>query len=382
MQNTIIQIFKDLYQGEPVLFRAPGRINLLGEHTDYNEGFVLPAAIDREIFFAIRPNETDVCNVYAVDMKEQDSFHLTDPAKSELAWANYIRGTVQQFVKAAYAISGFDLVFGGNIPLGAGLSSSAALECGTATALNEIFELGIPKVSLALMAQKAEHEYAGVKCGIMDQFASIHGKHSNVILLDCRSVSYTYHPIDLTQYTLLLCNTGVKHSLADSEYNTRRQECEQGLQTIRTQYPLVESLRDATSAMVMTLHYQLSTVVFNRCMYVVQENERVQQAVKALANHDLKLFGSLMYQTHAGLSELYEVSCPELDLLVDLTLDRPEVSGSRMMGGGFGGCTLNLVETQHLESLTDFLSESYHRVYGKMPEVYPVKIVDGCNRLI
>ncbi|HEV7379999.1 MAG TPA: galactokinase family protein, partial [Dyadobacter sp.] len=206
MNNKVLQIFNDLYQGEPMLFRAPGRINLLGEHTDYNNGFVLPAAIDREIFFAIRPNGTDICNVYSVDMKERDSFAIADPSKSELAWANYVRGTVQQFVKDNYKISGFDLVFGGNIPPGAGLSSSAALECGTATAINTIFELGVPETSLACMAQKAEHEYAGVQCGIMDQFASIHGKQANVIMLDCQSISHTYHTIDLAEYTLLLVN--------------------------------------------------------------------------------------------------------------------------------------------------------------------------------
>jgi galactokinase len=382
MQDAILQIFKDLYQGEPMLFRAPGRINLLGEHTDYNNGFVLPAAIDREIFFATRPNGTDVCNVYSVDMKEQDSFSLTDPSKSDLAWANYIRGTVQQFVKDQYTISGFDLVFGGNIPLGAGLSSSAALECGTATAINALFELGIPKTSLAFMAQQAEHEYAGVQCGIMDQFASIHGKQANVILLDCQNISHTYHTIDLAECTLLLVNSNIKHSLASSEYNTRRLECEQGLQVIKVVYPQVKSLRDVTAAMLESVKSQLSPVVFDRCIYVVQENDRVQQAVDALLNNDLKLFGLLMYQTHAGLSELYQVSCPELDLLVKLTAERPEVLGSRMMGGGFGGCTLNVVETKHLQAVTDFLSESYKHVYGKTPEVYPVKIVDGCSQLI
>lgn len=380
MQQAVLQQFRYLYGGGAALYRAPGRINLLGEHTDYNDGFVLPAAVDREIWFAIRRNDGDNCRVYALDLQEEDHFQVSDLQKSPKSWPNYLRGVVAQFVAAGYPVTGFDLVFGGNIPQGAGMSSSAALECGLATALNDLHGFQIPKTAIALLAQQAEHEYAGVHCGIMDQFASIHGRASRVIRLDCRSLDFAYFPIDLTRHTLLLCNTGVKHSLASSEYNTRRNECEQGLAAIRLRYPVIQSLRDVTPAILADFNQQLPENVGKRLAYVVQENGRVEQATAALESNDLQRFGELMYDTHAGLRDLYAVSCAELDFLVDQTIDRPEVLGARMMGGGFGGCTLNLVETAGTDALVEVLTHAYFNAFGVVPEVYPVKIVDGCGK--
>ena len=380
MQQSVLQQFRHLYGGEAALYRAPGRINLLGEHTDYNGGFVLPAAVDREIWFAIRRNDGDLCRIYAMDLQEEDQFQVSNVQKSPKSWPNYLRGVVAQFVAAGYPLTGFDLVFGGNIPQGAGMSSSAALECGLATALNDLHGFQIPKTQIALLAQKAEHEYAGVHCGIMDQFASIHGRASRAIRLDCRSMEFAYFPIDLTRHTLLLCNTGVKHSLASSEYNTRRNECEQGLAAIRLGDPAIASLRDVTPAILADLAPQLPENVAKRLTYVVQENDRVEQATAALESNDLPRFGQLMYDTHAGLRDLYAVSCAELDLLVDQTMARPEVLGARIMGGGFGGCTLNLVETAGVDALVRDLSIAYFNAFGVALEVYPIKIVDGCGK--
>ncbi|MGV3603000.1 MAG: galactokinase [Dyadobacter fermentans] len=380
MQQAVLQQFRHLYGGEAALYRAPGRINLLGEHTDYNGGFVLPAAVDREIWFAIRRNDGDVCRVYAMDLQEEDQFEVSNVQQSPKSWPNYLRGVVAQLVAAGYPVTGFDLVFGGNIPQGAGMSSSAALECGLATALNDVHGFQIPKTQLALLAQKAEHEYAGVHCGIMDQFASIHGCASRVIRLDCRSMEFAYFPIDLSRHTLLLCNTGVKHSLASSEYNTRRNECEQGLAAIRLVHPAIATLRDVSPAILADFVPQLPENVAKRLTYVVQENDRVEQATAALESSDLHRFGQLMYDTHAGLRDVYAVSCAELDFLVDQTIPRPDVLGARMMGGGFGGCTLNLVETAGVDVLVRDLSNAYFNAFGVALEVYPVKIVDGCGK--
>uniref|UniRef100_UPI001A9784FE galactokinase n=1 Tax=Sabulibacter ruber TaxID=2811901 RepID=UPI001A9784FE len=294
-----------------------GRVNLIGEHTDYNEGFVLPAAIDKEIYFAIAPNGTQEMRAYSFDLNEKGTFSLEQVEPTQTAWANYLLGVVAQLQKAGHAVPGFDLVFGGNIPMGAGLSSSAAVECGLAYALNHLFGYGVEKMDLVKMAQKAEHEYAGVMCGIMDQFASMFGKRDHVVRLDCRSLEYQYFPFDMREYRLVLCDTQVKHSLASSEYNTRRQECETGVAILQKHYPQIHSLRDVTLEMLAQHQAEFDPVVYRRCTYVVQENLRVEEGCLDLERGDLEAFGQKMFASHQGLQHDYEVSCPELDFLAE-----------------------------------------------------------------
>ncbi|WP_240676253.1 galactokinase [Botryobacter ruber] len=379
MINEIVAKFNELYQQEPVVVRSPGRVNLIGEHTDYNEGFVLPAAIDKEVYFAIAPTNTDTFRAYSYDMKEDASFDLNQIRPSQTAWANYLLGVVAQFQKAGHQVQGFDLVFGGNIPIGAGLSSSAAVECGLAFALNHIFGFNVEKFELVKMAQRAEHEYAGVKCGIMDQFASMFGKEGHVVKLDCRSLDYQYYSSDLDSYRIVLCDTQVKHSLASSEYNTRRQECEAGVAILHKHYPQVKSLRDVTLQMLEQHKDEFEPVIYKRCLYVVSENNRVEEACHNLEQGDLQAFGEKMYLSHAGLQHDYEVSCPELDFLVDQTRNDDDVLGARMMGGGFGGCTINIVKLAELENFSRRIEAAYEQQFGRKPQIYVAQIVDGSS---
>ncbi len=381
MVHEIRTTFRELYEQEPVIIRSPGRVNLIGEHTDYNNGFVLPAAVNKEIYFAIAPNNTDTANFYSYDLKEQISFNLDAVKPSATAWANYLLGVIAQFQKAGYTIKGFDLVFGGNIPIGAGLSSSAAMECGLGFALNHIYELGVDKLSLAKMGQKAEHEYAGVMCGIMDQFASVFGKQDHAIKLDCRSLEYTYYRLEMKDYHIVLCDTQVKHSLASSEYNTRRQECEAGVAILQKHYPEVHSLRDASIAMLEQHQHEFDPVIYKRCTYVVSENNRVEEACQALERGDLQLFGEKMYSSHQGLQHDYEVSCSELDFLVEQARKSDAVLGARMMGGGFGGCTINLVKNSELNAFTEQMAKAYKQQFGIELKTYVAQIVDGSSLL-
>ena len=335
MDEKLIQNkFIELYAKKPLLVQSPGRINLIGEHTDYNEGFVLPAAIDKKMVLAIAKNGSDSCNLYAYDYQQQDSFKLKDLKPSKFGWANYILGVVDQFQKNGYNIKGFDCVFGGDIPIGAGLSSSAALECATAYALSHTFSLSVDKINLIKYAQKAEHTFAGVQCGIMDQFASVMGKRDQALRLDCRSLEYSYFPIKLKNYQIILLDTQVKHSLASSEYNTRRKECETGVAAVNRRYPNAHSLRDITLEMLNEVKEEVGQVVYNRCRYIIEENERLLTGCKSLENGNISDFGKNMYGSHEGLRTLYEVSCKELDFLVDFTKDKPDVVGSRMIGRG------------------------------------------------
>ncbi|MCS7004649.1 MAG: galactokinase [Cytophagales bacterium] len=380
--TTIESKFIERFSSKPQCFyKAPGRINLIGEHTDYNEGFVLPAAIDKEIVFAISPNHSDRVRLFTYDFNDYFEFSLQIVKKSSVSWVNYILGVIAQFQKNGYALSGFDCVYGGDVPSGAGLSSSAAVECGLAFALNDLFSFGIDKMTLAKMAQKAEHEFVGVFCGIMDQFASIFGREGYVVRLDCRSLEYVYFPFDMSEYKIVLCDTQVKHSLASSEYNTRRYECEQGVLLLQKHYPFIQSLRDVSIEILEKHKEELSTNVFKRCLYVVKENMRVLQACQALEKGDLKSFGQLMYASHEGLSKDYQVSCKELDFLVEKAQQRSEVIGSRMMGGGFGGCTINLVKKESVDSFVEAMSQMYQRELGKTLKTYITTIQDGAKRL-
>jgi galactokinase len=381
MQEIIRKKFVALFNQEPSLYRSPGRVNLIGEHTDYNDGFVLPAAINKDVIFAIAPNNTMRIRFYSFDLDEHVSFELKNTVRSNTNWANYLVGVVAQFQSLNFPVQGFDLVFGGNIPIGAGLSSSAAIECGLAFGLNHLFGYNLDRFTLAKMAQKAEHEFAGVRCGIMDQFASLFGKEGHVIKLDCRSLEYEYYPFNMSQYRIVLCDTEVKHSLASTEYNTRREECETGIAVLSNYYPTINSLRDVTIEMLQKHQKQLNPVVFKRCMYVIQENIRVEAASQALLAGDLVLFGEKMYASHEGLQHDYEVSCRELDFLVDQTRKNDAVLGARMMGGGFGGCTINIVREDEVEFFISDMKQTYERQFNMQLKTYITEIANGSSQL-
>lgn len=369
--------FTEKFNQEPLLVRSPGRVNMIGEHTDYNEGFVLPAAIDKEVIVAIAKNNTDTCNLYSNDLNESFSFNLSNLEKTDKHWTHYLLGVVEQFQKDGFKIEGFNCAFGGNIPMGAGLSSSAALECCLSFALNELFNLNIEKIDLVKMSQKAENEFVGVKCGIMDQFISVFGKKNHVLKLDCKTLNYEYFPFEFNDVKVVLFDTQVKHSLASSEYNTRREECETGVGILKKHYPHINSLRDVTIDMLNKYKNELSEVVYRRCKYVVTENQRLLDACSALEKNDLNSFGKLMFQTHEGLKNDYEVSCRELDCLVDLVKDENDVLGSRMMGGGFGGCTINIIKENSIDDISQRVSKKYHEITGKQLQIYTGKIENG-----
>jgi galactokinase len=373
--------FRQLFKTEPMLVRSPGRINLIGEHTDYNNGFVMPAAIDKEIVFAIAP-ALDQSTVYSFSYDQQITIDLGSVHKVEKpAWANYLLGVISQLKTKGFAIGNFNCVFGGDIPTGSGLSSSAALECGFGFSLSELFDLDVPRIEIVKMAQWAEHNYVGVKCGIMDQFASVMGKEGNVILLDCQTLDYKYAPIDMSEYIIVLCDTKVKHSLVDSEYNRRREECEQGVSILKKYYSGIQSLRDVSTGMLEAHRGEFPGKVFDRCSYVVGEIARVQRATEDLHRGDLTAFGKKMYETHEGLSRLYEVSCKELDFLVEQARKNAAVLGSRMMGGGFGGCTINLVKESAADAFVNTVTAAYKRTFDIDMPSYRVKIKDGTSLL-
>ncbi len=362
--------------------KAPGRINLIGEHTDYNEGFVMPAAIQKAATVYIEKREDSTIHLFAEDLKESYTLNLDTVTKSSKDWANYIIGVIAQFQKVVTIPAGFTLRLKSDVPIGAGLSSSAAIECAVAFAINELFSLGLDRMQLTKMAQKAEHEYAGVLCGIMDQFASMFGKKDQVILLDCKTMHYQYYPLKLSNYDIVLLDTQIKHALASSEYNTRRAECEQGISLIQQRYPSTKSLREVSMDMLNEcVDSSQMTKVYNRCKYVIEEIERTQAAAKDLQEGQLASFGQKMFATHDGLSLLYEVSCPELDFLVKEVKDNPNVIGARMMGGGFGGCTINLIKKEATASVVQKLVASYHKTFQKNLLSYEVNIDDGASIL-
>ncbi|MDQ6888930.1 MAG: galactokinase [Bacteroidota bacterium] len=377
MINTIREKFISLFEQEPVISRSPGRINLIGEHTDYNNGFVLPAAIDKAIYFAVNPRTDGEIHLYAVDLDEHYTGHIDSIVPSSMRWPDYILGSLQQLKKAGHTIKGFNGVIGGDVPLGAGLSSSAAVECASLSAFNNIFSIDMSRLTMVKLAQKAENEFVGVMCGIMDQFASAFGKKDHAIKLDCRSLEYQYVPFKLTDYDILLFDTNVEHSLASSEYNLRRQQCEEGVALIKKVHPEVNSLRDATPGMVEEILKPGDDIIYRRCSFIVNEIQRVTDACADLERGDLISFGQKMYKTHDGLSRDYEVSCKELDFLVDYVKPDPAVIGARMMGGGFGGCTINLVAKKEYENLIDEIIPAYKKATDLDLKVYVVQIENG-----
>ncbi|WP_324757503.1 galactokinase [Sphingobacterium thalpophilum] len=380
-KETIINKFKSLYQDEPIVVTSPGRINIIGEHTDYNDGFVLPAAIDKAIYVAVSKRGDDLISLYAEDYRESHEVRLSDIAISEKHWPNYILGVVDQYQKRGATLGGFNLYIDGDVPLGAGLSSSAAVECAVTLALSELFDLNVERLDIPQIAQKAEHTYAGVMCGIMDQFASAFGKENNVIKLDCRTLGFEYVPLDLKGYEVVLLNTNVKHSLASTAYNKRREQCEQASAWVREEYPEVKNLRDVTIDMLDRLVKEKDKDIYAKASFVVLENERVEKSCEALRAGDIKQLGQYIFQSHEGLSKVYEVSCPELDYLVDYVRQFPEVIGARMMGGGFGGCTINIVKEGALASILPALEQEYRQKFDKELAVIQVNIADG-TRLI
>lgn len=381
MLEKITAVFIEKFAEQPIVFSSPGRINILGEHTDYNEGFVLPAAIDKCIYVAISKREDKHINLYACDFKETYSTDTGHIEPAPIQWPNYILGVVDQLQKQGHTMGGFNLVIDGNIPIGAGLSSSAAVECAVAFALNEIFEFGLSRMQMAPLAQKAEHVFAGVNCGIMDQFASMFGKKDHAIKLDCRSLEYEYVPIELTRYKLILFNSNVKHNLASSEYNTRRKQCEEGVAIIAKDHPAIKSLRDVTPAMLNAHAANINPVVFKRCKYVIEENQRLLGACDDLKRGDVKALGKKMFETHYGLQHDYEVSCRELDFLVDYVKNNDGVAGARMVGGGFGGCTINLIKENAAEKLVEQISAAYQKEMKLTLSVYSVSVEDGTNKI-
>lgn len=349
-ENTMHQLNTDL------VISSPGRINLIGEHTDYNDGFVLPAAIDKAIILKLGKNGTKSdCRIHSQGFGEVVHIDLGNITKSNNDWENYILGVLYELMLLTDKLKGFDCTIESHLPIGSGVSSSAALECGLAFGLNELFDLGLSKWDIIQLSQRAEHNFVGTKCGIMDQFASVMGKDRHVMLLDCKTLDFEYIPIEIEPYRILLLNTNVKHNLALGAYNVRRDQCNEGLDIVREHFQIDRSFRNVTTDMLDACRSEMGDVVYNRCSYVLQENERVLEAVQALRDRKMDRFGELLYQTHKGLSEQFEVSCPELDFLVDFSKECKEVLGARMMGGGFGGCTLNIV---HRDVAEDFIKEA------------------------
>lgn len=372
--QPVSEKFGELYGPGAELFASPGRINLIGEHTDYNGGFVFPGAVDKGIVAAIRPNGTDRVRAHALDLGETAEFGLREEDKPAQPWARYIFGVCREMQKRGAAIGGFDTVFSGDVPLGAGMSSSAALESTYAFALNELYACGIDKFELARIGQATEHNYCGVNCGIMDQFASVHGKKDNLMRLDCRSGEFEYFPFKLDGYKLVLVDSRVKHELVDSPYNKRRESCERVAKTLG-----VDTLRDANMAMLEAEKDKISPEDLRRAKYVIEEKDRVLEVCDALEKGDLQTVGKCMYGTHEGLSKLYEVSCEELDFLNEVARDCG-VTGSRIMGGGFGGCTVNLVKEDLYDHFIETAVNKFTERYGHEPKIYPVIVSDGARR--
>lgn len=381
MEHVVKEKFIDVFSEEPVLVGAPGRINLIGEHTDYNNGYVLPAAINKKIVFAVKPGKGNTHKFYSLDLNDNEVIPIDEISKTDKQWVNYLLGVIAQIHKTGRKVGPVNCVFGGDIPPGAGLSSSAALETGFAFALNHIFNYGFSSLEMVKMAQKAEHEYAGVQCGIMDQFASMFGKKNQVIQLDCNSLEYHHFPLELNGYEVILCDTQVKHTLAFSAYNTRRSECEIGVAILSKYDDRIKSLRDVPIILLKEHENEFDPVVFKRCKYVIEENQRLLDACHNLENNKIEAFGELMYQTHIGLQHEYEVSCKELDLLVDLAKDTEFVVGARMMGGGFGGCTINIIAKEGVKFFVEKASRIYKEKTNRELKVYHVSIEKGTSIL-
>jgi galactokinase len=379
MKEIITKKFQEQFSSLPaIIVRSPGRVNIIGEHTDYNEGFVLPATIDKAAYIAVGLRDDDEIHLYAADLNETFSTHINHiKPVGDVSWPNYIAGAAAQLAKKDLLKKGFNAVLASDVPIGAGLSSSAAVESATIFALNELLNAKLSKTEIIKMAQMTEHEFAGVRCGIMDMFASVMGKKDHVIKLDCKTLEYEYVPFQLDGIKILLLNTNVKHSLASSEYNTRRKECEQGVAWIKEHEPQVHSLRSATKEMLDKHVLAKDRTVYKRCLFVVEEIERLKKACEDLQQGNIEALGKKMFATHEGLSKMYEVSCKELDLLIEYVQDDNAVIGARMMGGGFGGCTINLVKETEIERLVAAIRPAYEKATNLPLSYYVTSIENG-----
>ncbi len=383
---SLATMVRETYQKEfgtvPRVFMAPGRVNIIGEHTDYNNGFVLPAAIDKAAYLAIGPAAGNIGKWISVDFNETADLDFEDIQPHKYKWANYLLGVIDQFITDGRQPTAFNMVLSADVPIGAGLSSSAALESVTAYALNKVHGFGYSLLELAKLTQRAEHEFIGLRVGIMDMFASLHGKKGQVMKLDCRSLEVEYFPLELNKYKILLFDTVFKHSIESTEYTKRRLQCEEGVAQLKKFYPEIQSLRDVNSEMLEKYARELSPEVFKRCYFVIEENKRVEKTCEALKSGSLDKTGEYMYASHKGLQFDYEVSCPELDLLVKLVRDETLVLGARMMGGGFGGCTINLVHGDAIDALMEKISPDYFNNTGIALHGYEVVTGDGASEIL
>jgi galactokinase len=377
--EAINKKFKSLFNEMPLMVRSPGRINLIGEHTDYNEGFVLPAAVDKEIILALSPRDDDRCFLFANDLNEDYEFNLKNFQNAEPGWSNYIMGVVQQMQINSYNLKGFNCVFGGHIPIGAGLSSSAALECGVAFGINHIFNFNIEKFQIVKMSQKAENDFVGVQCGIMDQFSNMFGKSGKLIKLDCRTHDYEYIPFEFDEVDIILLDTQIKHELASSEYNERRSECAKGVELLQKHNARIRSLRDVSLDFLHQYRKEFELKIFNRCEYVIEENNRLQLGCKDLDEKNIAAFGKKMFASHEGLRHKYEVSINELDILVDMATHHEAVLGARMMGGGFGGCTINLIKREGTEIFLQAAGRNFKEQTNRSLKFYIAQICKGTS---
>ncbi len=382
MKTKILEKFQALYGDGAVCYASPGRVNLIGEHTDYNMGFVMPGAIDKAIYVAIKPNGGKVNHVYSVDYDEAVELDMIGDKPTQ-QWACYVYGVIKEMEKRGAEVPFFDMTFGGDVPLGAGLSSSAALESAVGFALNDTFNLGFSREDLAKIGQMTEHHYIGVRCGIMDQFASLFGEKGKIVRLDCRSLEYKLEPFnpEAAGYKVVLFDTQVKHTLASSEYNVRRAQCEAGVAVVAKHEPGVESLRDVTMEMLDRYKSEMDDAVYRRCSFVINENQRLLDGCEALERGDYATFGEKVYGSHEGLSKWYEVSCKELDFLVDIARKNPQVLGARMMGGGFGGCTINIVKMEAYDAYVAEITTKFEQEFGHKPRVIEVVISQGAHKI-
>lgn len=371
--ERITNKYQQLYGKIEAVINAPGRINIIGEHTDYNEGFVLPAAIDKSTVSAIGKSKDDLCSIYALNVNETYEFSLKkiEPIKNG-GWRNYIIGVVAEIQKKGLKVEPFNLVFGGDIPLGAGLSSSAALENSTVFGLNEVFKLSLNKHEMIRISQLSEHNYVGVKCGIMDQYASMFGVLESVLFLDCRTLDCESIRVDLGEYQIVLIDSNVKHNLVDEAYNERREVCERVSSMLN-----MEALRDASKSQLEKIKHKISNTDFDKALYVVEENDRVENAVECLLNKNIKGLGNLLFKSHSGLQKQYNVSCKELDFLVEQARVNDSVIGARMMGGGFGGCTINIVKKTGVQSFIDIVSDLYEQEFGASISMHNINLNEG-----
>ena len=375
-------LFAQQFNEAPLfVIASPGRINLIGEHVDYNHGFVLPAAIDKYMYVAVSKRNDNQIVIHAADLNQNHQTSLDAPLQpSSSGWPNYVLGVVDELIKDGHAVSGFSILITGNIPIGAGVSSSAALECATVFACKHLFDLDISQQAMVQIAQRAENNFVGVNCGVMDQFASMFGKTDHVIKLDCADLSYTYFPFKLEGISIVLFDTFVKHALASSEYNTRREECETGIAALRKQFSIT-SFREATLPMLDAVAEIISSEVYHRCRYVIDEIARMEAACNHLLAGEINAFGACMYETHTGLSELYEVSCAELDCIVQNCKKENAIVGARMMGGGFGGCVIALVQTTKVEEVYNRINYEYQNKFGRSMGKYLMQIGNGTRLL-